>query len=187
MKSILPLSMLLLTGCHTIPPTYILREVAGPAGPTNHLDVIRFPATYQTYWLGRRPDPANPAVMHEAHVIHVRESADRWNLNPAPASTPPVSTAGTAPANGAFAPLPLNDQLRLELQKQQQVSQTLTEQAQRVQQTADVLVPAARKAIDLTTQVQQRQGTIEDRLRRLEESRRPAPPVDWLRAAPTNR
>lgn len=177
MKSILPLSMLLLTGCHTIPPTYIIREVSGPGGPTNHLDLIRFPATYQTYWLGRRPDPAHPAVMHEAHVIHVRESTDRWNLNPA--STPPVTAAGTAPANGAFAPLPLNDQLRLELQKQQQVSQTLTEQAQRVQQTADVLVPAARKAIDLTTQIQQRQLSLEDRLRKLETIQRPGGFNDW--------
>lgn len=186
MKILMPLSVLVLTGCQTLPPTVFVREVPVSVSSTNHLDVIRFPSTYKAYTVGRRPDPSNPTMMHEAHILYVRESPDYWNLHPASA-TPPANVAGTRPADGAFVPLPLNEQLRQEVQKQQQVSQSLAEQARRVQQTTDVLVPAARKAVELTTQIQQRQISLEERLRRLEEAQRPSSFSDWPGVGSTNR
>ncbi len=153
---------------------------------TNSLDVIRFPSAYKAYTVGRRTDPANSELMHEAHLLYVRESPDRWNLSP-PTIIPSANPVGARPVDSTFAPLPLSDQLRQELQKQQQISQSLAEQAQRVQQTTDLLLPAARKAVELTTQIQQRQISLDERLRRLEEVQRPSSLTHWPEVGTTNR
>ena len=190
MKNLLLIPLLLLAGCQHVPPTVFVREVPVEAASTSYLDVIRFPAAYKSYTVGRRPDPANPGFMHEAHILYVRETPDRWNLQPAPAPAGPpasVPVSNSASQDAAFVPLPLNEQLRQEMQKQQQISQSLADQTQRFQQTADVLVPAARKAMELTTQVQQTQKSIDDRLRKLEETQRPASFTNWPSLSVTNR
>ena len=181
-----PLLLLLLAGCHSGPPTVFIREVPVAVSAPNTLDVIRFPSSYQAFTVGRRPDAANPALMHEAHVLYLRESPDRWNLQPAPApSVPPAQPAGSA--DTAFTPLPMSEQLRQEVHKQQQLSQSLTEQQQRFQQSADALVPAVRKTVELGTQIQQRQQSLEDRLRRLEEVQNPPSFTNWPSVTSTNR
>ena len=82
MKSIcVPLLFLGFAGCQHVPPTFVVREVPVQVSSTNSLDVIRFPSTYKGYTVGRRPDVSNPGMMHEAHVLYVRETADRWNLH----------------------------------------------------------------------------------------------------------
>ncbi len=180
------LLLLLLAGCQSGPPTVFVREVPVQITSTNTLDVIRFPSAYKAYTVGRRPDAGNPAMMHEAHILYVREASDRWNLQPAAAPALPPATAG-ASADAAFAPLPVGEQLRHEMQKQQQISQSLAEQQQHFQQSADALVPAVRKTVELGTQLQQRQQSLEDRLRRLEEIQRPASFTNWPSVNSTNR
>ncbi len=118
----------LLTGCvHQPFPTVFIREVPVQVTSSNRLDVIRFPASYHAYTIGRRTDPANPGFMHEAHILYVREASDRWNLQPPAAPAQPPLNPVAAP-EAAFAPLPLDQQLRTELQEQRRVSQALQEQ-----------------------------------------------------------
>ena len=52
-------------------------------------------------------------------------------------------------------------------------------QARRFQQAADLFVPTARKAVDLSTQIEQRQQLLEDRLRRLEDGQRWSSFTNW--------
>ena len=185
--TILPSTLLMLAGCvHSPTPTVFIREVSVQAASTNTLEVIRFPAAYKAYTVGRRPDPHNPGLMSEAHVLYVRESSDRWNLHPPglPAGLP----AQTVPsADGAFAPLPLDQQIRTDLQEQRRLSRALQEQTQRFQQTADVFVPTAQKAVEVSAQLQQRQQQLDERLRRLEEGQRWAQLTNWPASTSTNR
>jgi len=185
-QTLLPVLVLGLAGCQHVPPTFVVREVPVQVSSNNSLDVIRFPSSYKGYTVGRRPDVSNPALMHEAHILYVRETADRWNLQP-PAA-PVITPALSAPAPDAtFAPLPVSEQLRQELQKQQQQTQSLAEQTKRFQQSADALVPAAMKAVELSTLMQQRVQLMESRLRQLEEGPRRSGPTNWIGLGSTNR
>ena len=184
--TLLPVLVLGLVGCQHVPPTFVVREVPVQVSSSNSLDAIRFPSSYKGYTVGRRPDVSNPALMHEAHILYVRETSDRWNLQPpaAPMITPALSTVA---ADATFAPLPVSDQQQLELKKQQQLNQSLAAQTQRFQQSADALVPAAQKAVELSTLMQQRVQLIEIRLRQLEEGPRPTSPTNWTGLGSTNR
>ena len=178
MKFFLVVVLFVLVGCQHQPRTVFVREVPVHVSASNSLDVIRFPSSYKAYTVGRRHDPSNPAMMHEAHILYVRELPDRWNLQPTAAPGLPAANADGS-ADLMFSPLPLNEQLRLEVQKQQQLSQTLAEQTERFQKTADALVPAANQAVALTIQIKERQQSLEERLRRLEEIRRPTTFTNW--------
>ena len=184
--TLLPVLLLGLAGCQHVPPTFVVREVPVQVSSSNSLDVIRFPSSYKGYTVGRRPNAANPALMHEAHILYVRESPDRWNLQPPAAPTLPPTQPASVP-DAAFAPLPVSEQLRQELQKQQQLTQSLAEQTKRFQQSADALVPAAMKAVELSTLMQQRVQLMESRLRQLEGSPRPTIRTNWTDLGSTNR
>ena len=184
--TLLPVLLLGFAGCQHVPPTFVVREVPVQITSSNSLDVIRFPSSYKGYTVGRRPDVSNPALMHEAHILYVRETSDRWNLQPpaAPMITPALSAVAPDPT---FAPLPVSEQLRQELQKQQQQTQSLAEQTKRFQQSADALVPAAMKAVELSTLMQQRVQSLEARLRQLEGGPRLTSPTNWTSLGSTNR
>jgi len=176
-----------LAGCvHPPSPSVFVREVPTQVTSTNTLDVIRFPATYKAYTVGRRIDPANRGLMHETHVLYVRESPDRWNLQP------PISGTGvTIPANvtndAAFSPLPIEQHLRTELQEQRRISQTLHDRTQQFQEAADTFASTARKAVEQFNQIQQRQALFDERLRRLEEGSRWSHLTNWPPASGTIR
>lgn len=184
--TLLPVLLLGFAGCQHVPPTFIVREVPVQVSSSNSLDVIRFPSAYKGYTVGRRPDASNPALMHEAHILYVRETSDRWNLQPpaAPVITPGLSAA--AP-DATFAPLPVSEQLRQELQKQQQQTQSLAEQTKRFEQSANALVPAATKAVELSTLMQQRLLMLDARLRQLEAGPGLTSPTNWTSLGSTNR
>ena len=182
----LALSLLVLTGCvHAPTPTVFIREVPVQVASSNSLDALRFPASYHAYTVGRRVDPANPDLMQESHVLFIRESHDRWNLHPSGTSSPLLAPAG--PTDAAFVPLPLDEQVRSELQQQRRASQSLLEQTQSFQKAADVFVPAARKAVEISAQTQQRQQQLEERLRRIEEGQRWSALTNWPPSTNSNR
>ena len=178
--------LFLLAGCQHVPQTVLVREVPAPVTTTNSLDGIRFPSVYKAYTVGRRRDAANPAVMQETTVLYVLETPDRWNLQPptAPVTAPAIPAVVPDPT---FTQLPISEQLRQEIQKQQQLSQSLSEQNASFQKTVGALVPAASKAVELSILVQQRQQLQEERLRRLEEGQRPASRTNWPVFNSTNR
>ena len=179
-----PLLFLGFAGCQHVPPTFVVREVPVQVSSTNSLDVIRFPSTYKGYTVGRRPDVSNPGMMHEAHVLYVRETADRWNLHP-PANSAATPLVPAAAPDATFAPLPVSEQLAQELKRQQANTLAQAEQVQRFQQSADALVPAARKAVELSTLMNQRLQLLESRLRQLEAGPRPASPTNWTGSGST--
>jgi len=186
MKKFLPLALFLMVGCQNVPPTVFIREVPVQVTSTNRLDVIRFPAAYKSYTVGRRRDRSNPGMMHEAHVLYIRETPDRWNLHPPSAPSFCAAPAGIQ-IDPAFVPLPLDGQFRQEFRKQQEISRSLAEQTERIQRTAEQLVPATRKAMEMTAEMKIHQLSIEDRLRRLEETQRPASFTNWPSIGQTNR
>ena len=182
---ILLAAALVLAGCQTAPPTVFVRELPVRVATSNQLDVIRFPSTYRSYTIGRRADPRNPTVMHESHILYVRETPDRWNLQPPAAASSALPL--TPPADPTFSPLPVAEQLRQELLKQQRISQDMTDQNGRVQKSADVLLPAANKVAEISSQMNQRQQLIEERLRRQEQNQRAVAPTNWPAFGSTNR
>lgn len=180
-------TVFMIVGCVSPAPTVFIREVPVRAvSSTNSLDVIRFPASYRAYTVGRRIDPHNPGMMSEAHVLYVRESSDRCNLSQ-PNSSPSLPLPATAQADGVFAPLPLDQVIRSEIQEQRRVSQGLQEKTRSFEQAVDVFVPAAKKAVELSGQLKERQQQLDERLRRLEEVQRWSQSTSLPPSAGTNR
>ncbi len=160
--------LLLIAGCATGPtPTFVVREVPVAVSSTNRLDVIRFPASYRAYHVGRRIDSGNPTVLHESHVLYVREQPERWNLQPS-ATVPDLPGAPQAPA---VVPLPIEGQLRLELRKQESATQAIEAQSQKLKAVTDAIEPLMQSTSALTSGLDARQKRIEERLRLLEVER----------------
>ena len=163
-KWILPLA--LLTGCtNPAPPTFVVREVPATSGPG--LDLLRYPSNYRAYSVGRRIDPSTPTILHDSHVLYIREQPERWNLQP---SEKPMDLPG-APRPAAEVPLPLDEQLRLELRKQKESTQAVEAQWQRLNQVTESIPPLLRSTANLTTIIEAGQKRIEERLRVLEADR----------------
>ena len=163
-KWILPLA--LLTGCtNPAPPTFVVREVPATSGPG--LDLLRYPSNYRAYSVGRRIDPSTPTILHDSHVLYIREQPERWNLQP---SEKPMDLPG-APRPAAEVPLPLDEQLRLELRKQKEAAQMVEAQAQRLKAVTESLPSLLQSAASIATNVDARQRRFEERLRVLEAER----------------
>ncbi len=151
--------------------TMVFQDAVRLVPASTNLDAIRYPAVYKAYPVGRMVDPHNRDVMHDAHVIYVRQCPDFWNLHPLTAPAVPLGPT-VAPTNGAYAPLPLGDELRLELNAQKQATKSVQEQAQRLGQAAEKLTPLTDHLLQQQIDVQQRLRLSDERLRRLEEEMR---------------
>ncbi len=58
-------------------------EASPPADPPLHpnsITTVAQPADVKVYAVGRRIDPRDPAVLHEAHVVYRQETTPRWRL-----------------------------------------------------------------------------------------------------------
>lgn len=165
MKCIALIALLALTACtHFPPPAVVVREVPVAVSSTNSLDELRYPSHYRAYSVGRRPDPANPNILHDGYVLYLREMPERWRLQP---SERPIDLPG-APRPAAEAPLPLDDQLRIELRKQKQAALASEAQSERLRVVADSLPPLMRSTAAIATNIEAWQKRVEDRLRLLE-------------------
>lgn len=168
MKIISVVSLLALTGCvHPTPPTFVVREVPVSIVSTNSLDRLRYPSTYRAISVGRRPDPNNPNILHESSVLYIREQPERWNLQP---SETRLDLPG-APRPASEVPLPLDEQLRLELRKQKAATQAVEEQSQRLQKVTESIPPLVRSTANIATNLDGWQRRFDDRLRLLEAER----------------
>ena len=103
-------AVLCLAGCATPAPTrdavgprvnpaLVLAAPIVPAGSVTTLDGVIDPPAVSAYTVGRTVDPADPHLLHEAHVVYRREAGAAWRL--APPSTPAPSLA---PGSAASAP-----------------------------------------------------------------------------------
>ncbi|MBL9139290.1 MAG: hypothetical protein JNK85_25705 [Verrucomicrobiales bacterium] len=91
------------------------RDVAPVVPPAPATVDLRYPERVAIYQLGRQVEPSNDGLMHEAHPVYRLESDPAWNLHPGPGV---VRTPGQSYADPASSPLPLQDDLRAELNRQ---------------------------------------------------------------------
>ncbi len=189
--SLIVLCSLLAAGCaHVEYPrtTFVSAPPAPPAPPlpAESLPTVRYPAVYKAYNVGRRIDPQNPNIMYEGGTFIMRETPDRWNLHPQPSSGVPKDL-GVAVTNANYSPLPVTEELKLELNTQRQATRTVLEQAARLGQAVTNLVPAARQMTEQQQQVLRQLQNTDERLRLLEEKLRQTHATTATRSVSTNR
>lgn len=94
-------------------------SVAGTALDSENMDNLRYDDSYKQYPVGRKVDPNDPDVMHEANVIYRREAPEAWNTSP---NTPVAVNMGPAvavshPAEGSMPTSADLEQKTVELQR----------------------------------------------------------------------
>lgn len=125
-------------GCEAMPKKSIappmpalLPVTAAPVSGTdldqNNLEKVRVGETLKSYPVGRYLDPADPNVMHEAHVIYRKEAGASWNLNPNAPTVVPLGPV-LAVAEPAKMPGPLPAELEQRMAEQNQLVASLIEQ-----------------------------------------------------------
>jgi len=177
MKTILILSLpVMLAACasqHKPVVQVTPLSVPGTTLPSEGIDSVRYAENIKAYPLGRYVDPNNSGIMHEAHIIYRVETTAKWNLHPnAPVSVPlgPVRIRDTAKTTS-----PVANELIAELNQQKEatkavmqggqlVSQKLSELANKLQQTQQIVTQNAqlKQEVDNT---QQRLDALEEQVR----------------------
>ena len=115
--------------------------VVSPDESVRHVEVVR------AYHLGRYVDPNRPGVMHEQHPVYRVEAESRWNLLPGQ-DYPGTGTAMNPPMDPAHSPVPSNDQIAAELNRQKDATERVMREATQLAQSYDQM----RKVIaDMTT------------------------------------
>lgn len=176
MKIQLLLALILLAGCAapksgqvTVTPRATL-----PVGE-DIADTVRYRELLKGYHVGRYVDPHNRLVMHEGHRVYRVESLAAWNFH----SPPQCETGAVAIShltNSAFVPPRLSDEAIAELNRQREVTQAVTRQAQTLndslKQFSDALTATRsvaqqnQRLRDQVTNAEKRIEALETELRR---------------------
>lgn len=109
------------------PPAPAVVPVAGTDLDQTNVEKVRVGETLKSYPVGRYLDPADPNVMHEAHVVYRKEAGASWNLNPNAPTVVPLGPV-LAVADPARTPNPLPAELEQKIAQQNQLVATLIEQ-----------------------------------------------------------
>jgi len=181
MKSlIISLSLVFLTSCASKPSgTIAVRPLPAANMPEEKALSIRYPEASRAYQIGRYVDPNNPFVMHETHTLYRVEETSRWNLHPGPQCDPlPVQLKTLSHA--ALVPTPFNEEVIAELNRQKEITQKVTSEADRLtavlQQLGASLAESkgvAKENLTLKQQVisaEQRISALEIELRRQQQT-----------------
>ena len=160
-------------------------SVPGTTLPSDGIESVRYAENIKAYPLGRYVDPNNSRIMHEGHSIYRIETTAKWNLHPnVPVSVPlgPVRVRDTAKTTS-----PVGNELVAELNQQkeatkavmqggQAVSQKLSELANKLQQTQQIVTQNAqlKQEVDNT---KQRLDALEDALRKQQRAERVTAPA----------
>ena len=163
MKTLSIIPLLLLSACSTPnAPTLTIR----PQEPRFPIDApgIRYPELIGAYHLGRYVDPSN--ALHEQHTVYRVEAGGRWDFHPGPreAEVAPPRFAGDA----AFSVPPATDEIIAELNRQKEVTQTVTAESNKL---TDSIQQFGRALVDLRASVQQNRQLREqlaDAMKRIE-------------------
>ncbi|MGH8017557.1 MAG: hypothetical protein ACREIA_04595 [Opitutaceae bacterium] len=107
------------------PPT--AAPVAGSDLDQANMETVRISEALKSYPVGRYVDPADPSVMHEAHVVYRKEAGASWNLNPNAPTVVPLGPV-LAVADPARSPNPLPAELEQKMAEQNQLVASLIEQ-----------------------------------------------------------
>ncbi len=127
MKTLSIIPLLLLSACSTPnAPTLTIR----PQEPRFPIDApgIRYPELIGAYHLGRYVDPSN--ALHEQHTVYRVEAGGRWDFHPGPRE----AEVGPPPfeRDAAFSVPPATDEIIAELNRQKEVTQTVTAESNKL-------------------------------------------------------
>lgn len=136
---ILGAAVVLCAGCETLDrktasattplpqPAPVAAPVSGTDLDTTNVEKVRVGETLKSYPVNRYIDPADPNVMHEAHVVYRKEAGSSWNLNPNAPTVVPLGPV-LAVADPAKTPGPLPAELEAKMAEQNQLVASLIEQ-----------------------------------------------------------
>lgn len=110
-----------------LPSAPVVTPVAGTDLDQSNVEKVRVSETLKSYPVGRYLDPADPNVMHEAHVVYRKEAGASWNLNPNAPTVVPLGPV-LAVADPARTPNPLPAELEQKMAQQNQLVASLIEQ-----------------------------------------------------------
>lgn len=130
--------VVLCTGCTTFakkpapavtapPPAPAVAPVSGTDLDPANAEKVRVSESLKAYPVGRYVDPADPDLMHEAHVVYRREAGANWNLNPNAPTVVPLGPV-LAVADPAKTSGPLPAELEAKMAEQNQLVSSLIEQ-----------------------------------------------------------
>lgn len=108
-------------------PAPAVAPVSGTDLDQTNVEKLRVGESLKSYPIGRYVDPADPNVMHEAHVVYRKEAGASWNLNPNAPTVVPLGPV-IAVADPAKTPAPLPAELEAKMAEQNQLVASLIEQ-----------------------------------------------------------
>jgi hypothetical protein len=126
MKYTALIPLLLVASCASRPQP-VFRYVPPPA--VEPVEAVRSGEVVRAYHVGRYVDPSHPETMHERHPVYRVEASPRWNLHPGPLNT---ANLLNPPPDAAFAPPLTNDVLIAEMNRQQEATARVMQEAARL-------------------------------------------------------
>lgn len=129
MKYLVLLPLVLVASCASR-PQLVVRPLPPP--PVEPIEAVRYGEVVRAYYVGRYVDPNHPETMHEQHPMYRIEVSARWNLHPGPPNT---ANLLNPPPDAAFAPPPTNDVLVAEMNRQQEATARVMQEAVKLAQS----------------------------------------------------
>jgi hypothetical protein len=129
MKYLVLLPLALVASCASRPQVAI-RPTPPPA--VEPIEAVRYGEVVNAYHVGRYVDPNHPETMHEQHPVYRVEAMAHWNLHPGATNT---TSPLNPPPDAALAPLPTNDALAAEMNRQREVTARVMQEAARLGQS----------------------------------------------------
>jgi len=166
MKYLAFIPLVLVASCASRPPQVVVRPLPPPA--VEPIESVRYGEVVRAYHLGRYVDPNHPETMHEQHPMYRVEVSAHWNLHPGPLGT---ANLLNPPPDAAFSPLPTNDVLVAEMNRQREVTARVMQETLKLSQSYGELqgVLTEMKSVARTSALlNQRFATNESRIIELE-------------------
>jgi hypothetical protein len=129
MKYLALIPLVLVASCASR-PQLVVRPSSPPA--VEPVEAVRYGEVVRAYHIGRYVDPNHPEAMHERHPVYRIEVSARWNLHPGALNT---ANLLNPPPDAAFAPLPTNDVLVAEMNRQREATASVMLEAAKLAQS----------------------------------------------------
>ncbi len=133
MKFLALIPLVFVASCASRPQLVVRPMLPAAVEP---VESVRYSEVVRAYYIGRFIDPNHPETMHEQHPVYRIESSARWNLHPGAASRVDLLNP---PRDAAFAPLPTNDAVTAEMNRQREATERVMSEAARLARSYEEL------------------------------------------------
>jgi hypothetical protein len=130
MKNLALFPLLFVASCASNPKPQLALRPLSPA-VVEPVESVRYGDVIRAYQVGRYVDPNHPETMQEQHPVYRIETSARWNLHP---RSPNTVNLLNPPPDAAFSPLPTNDALQAEMNRQREATERVMQEAARLAQ-----------------------------------------------------